>query len=73
MEKEEIQIQSTADYGPAIRQVRLARGLSQKQLAAIMDVDQREISRWEGGPNLVSQANFLRAMTALNGTLVVKY
>jgi transcriptional regulator with XRE-family HTH domain len=73
MAKNEIVINSVEDYGPALRQAREAQGLSQKQLADIMGVDQREVSRWEIGPNLVSPRNFLKAMSALNCTLLVRY
>ena len=72
MEKKEIQIQSLADFGAVIRQVRLARGLSQVKLAELikttqgMNCTQRDISRWEGKKNVVNQANFLKALNSRN-------
>lgn len=73
MSQQETPILSLDDYGPTIRKIREARGLSQKQLAHLMGVDQRDISRWEVGPNLVSPTNFLKVMKALNGNIVIRY
>jgi transcriptional regulator with XRE-family HTH domain len=73
MAKEEIIIHSTADLGPTLRKLREARGLSQEQLAEKIGVTQRQVSRWEIGPNLVNHQNFLRVLAALDGGLIVRY
>jgi transcriptional regulator with XRE-family HTH domain len=73
MAKEQIMIESVADYGPAIRKLREKRKWSQERLAEELGVTQRLVSRWEIGPNLVSQKNFLRCINAMKGTLLVSF
>jgi transcriptional regulator with XRE-family HTH domain len=73
MAKEELKIDSTTDLGPALRKLREARKLSQEQLAMKLGVTQRLVSRWEIGPNLVSQKNFLKVVAALDGEVIVRY
>lgn len=73
MMQQEITITSAEEYGPAIRRIREARGLSQEQLAQLMGIDQRTISRWEVGPNLVNPVNFLKVITALDSIILIRY
>ena len=46
------------DWGMVLKQFRLRQGLNQMQLAALLDVSQRTVSRWERSqdrPNLAAQ------------------
>lgn len=49
MTKHTARLRSPGDFGLAVQQARLARGLSQKELAAELDVSQSTISEIEAG------------------------
>ncbi len=54
-------LHSPADFGLAIREARLDRGLSQAQLAEILDLPQSTISEIEGGKSTI----YLRRLLTL--------
>ncbi|SHJ82398.1 Helix-turn-helix [Tessaracoccus bendigoensis DSM 12906] len=53
MVKRTAHLRAPADFGLAIQQARLARGLSQTELAADVDVSQSTISAIEGGQTTI--------------------
>jgi transcriptional regulator with XRE-family HTH domain len=54
------------DYGRAIRELRVAAGVSQSRLADHMGVLRNdELSRCEGGQRAMTEAEFLRGKAAL--------
>lgn len=54
-------LQAPADFGRAIQQARLARGLSQQQLANLLDLHQSTVSQIESGKSTI----YLRRLLAL--------
>jgi transcriptional regulator with XRE-family HTH domain len=55
-------------WGAAIRLVREAKGMTQKQLAAAIGVTQSAVSQWEGGESSPSVKNQLKIASALGVT-----
>ena len=53
MTKHTARLRSPGDFGLAVQQARLARGLSQKELAAELDVSQSTISEIEAGKSTI--------------------
>lgn len=61
MAKHTARLRTPGDFGLAIQQARLDRGLSQSDLAAELDVSQSTISEIEGGKATI----YLRRMLSL--------
>lgn len=55
--------------GSAIREVRLAKGISQERLALLADVDRSYVGRVERGDNNVALLTLARLATALDMTI----
>jgi len=56
--------------GARIREIRKARGLTQEQLAEIIDVEQKHVSRIESGKNYPSIDRLEKIAAALNVPLM---
>lgn len=54
-------LQAPADFGRAIQQARLARGLSQQQLADLLSLHQSTVSQIESGKSTI----YLRRLLSL--------
>ncbi|CAG9411921.1 helix-turn-helix domain-containing protein [Providencia alcalifaciens] len=52
--------------GRFIRNARIGKGLSEKELASLISVSQQQISRYERGISTLSIENILRILNALN-------
>lgn len=61
MAKHTARLRTPGDFGLAIQQARLARGLSQSDLATELDVTQSTVSEIEGGKATI----YLRRMLSL--------
>jgi len=55
--------------GAQIREIRKARGLTQEQLAEMIDVEQKHVSRIESGKNYPSIDRLEKIAAALNSSL----
>jgi len=55
--------------GDAIREARLAQGISQEKLALLADVDRSYLGRIERGDNNVATLTLLRIANALDMTM----
>jgi len=55
--------------GAQIREIRKARGLTQEQLAEMIDVEQKHVSRIESGKNYPSIDRLEKMAAALNASL----
>jgi transcriptional regulator with XRE-family HTH domain len=55
--------------GAAIREVRLAKGISQERLALLADVDRSYVGRIERGDNNVALLTLARLASALDMTI----
>ena len=58
-------------FGEVIRQLRKERGLSQKDLAQLLKIDQSRIPVWEKGAVIPSGVNLLKITRALGVSLAV--
>lgn len=54
------------DFGRALKRIRESRGLSQKELGSLMEIDPNRISNWELGYSLPQLAAFRILCIALN-------
>lgn len=59
MTEHSARLRAPADFGLAVQQARLARGLSQTELAAELDVPQSTISEIENGKATIYLRRFL--------------
>lgn len=66
MSKHTARLRAPADFGLALQQARLARGLTQSQLAAELDVPQSTISAIESGQTTILLRRLLE-MARVNG------
>lgn len=57
--------------GDSIRNLRMARGLSIRELAAETGLSPAATSRWESGKRIPSVESFNKVMAALNAELTV--
>lgn len=63
------QLRSPADFGLAVQPARFARGLTQKELAAELDVSQSAISEIEAGKSTI----YLRRLLSLPRLLGIDF
>lgn len=61
MAKHQARLRAPADFGPAVQQARMARGMSQSQLAGELGVTRSTISEIEGGKSTI----YLRRILAI--------
>ena len=66
-------IADTGDKSPGevIRELRLARGISMRELSDMVGVDPSAISLWENGKRTPSVESFASVILALGGELIV--
>lgn len=57
----------------AIKKARLHRGLTQVQLAALLDVPQPRVSEWESGKHIPNAETIERIEEVLNVSFVVSF
>lgn len=69
MTKHTARLRSPADFGLAVQQARLARGLSQSQLAAELGVSQSTISEIESGKATI----YLRRLLSIARTTGLEF
>lgn len=62
-------LRAPADFGLAIREARLTRGLTQEQLAEELDVPQSTVSELESGKSTIFLRRLLSAAQATGITL----
>jgi HTH-type transcriptional regulator/antitoxin HipB len=65
-------LQSPAQLGDHLRALRKARGLTQRQLGLLLEVDQARISDIEKDPRAVNVAQFFRLLTVLGAQTVLR-
>ena len=63
--------QRAQSLGPQIRAAREAAGLSQEQLADLMDADQGQVSRTERGNKMPTVLTLMRFADALDATFAI--
>lgn len=61
MERHTSRLRAPADFGLAIQQARLARGMSQEQLAELLGIPQSTVSEIESGKSTI----YLRRLMSL--------
>jgi HTH-type transcriptional regulator/antitoxin HipB len=67
-----MQIRTAKDLGAAIKQARIQRGLTQSQLAAVLEIAQSRISEIEQGSPGVAVGTVLRLLSAIDWVLIIK-
>jgi HTH-type transcriptional regulator / antitoxin HipB len=65
-------LQTSDQLGDHLRALRKAKGLTQRQLAVLLEVDQARISDIEKDPGAVNVAQFFRLLTALGAQAVLR-
>lgn len=66
---ESMRIRTPLDFGIALQQARLSRGMSQQQFAEMLDLPQATISQMENGQSTIFVRRLLAMMSALDMTL----
>jgi HTH-type transcriptional regulator/antitoxin HipB len=64
-------IQTAAQLSPHLRALRSAKGLSQKQLGALLGIGQTRIARIERDPASISVAQLLKLLSALDSRMAI--
>jgi HTH-type transcriptional regulator/antitoxin HipB len=65
-------LQTPDQLGDHLRALRKAKGLTQRQLSVLLEVDQARISDIEKDPGAVNVAQFFRLLTALGAQAVLR-
>jgi transcriptional regulator with XRE-family HTH domain len=67
-----MQIRTAKDFGAALKQARMRRGLTQVQLAKMLRVDQARISEIERGSTGTSVGAILRILGVLHASIDIR-